>query len=209
MQKAYDMTLAADKLLGDLEPCVLTEENLQQSLAALQGIVDKLDGGGFYGVPAWCQNLNSKLERILASRLDEVLDGCRATLDHNWPTGDVDVDEEVLKNPFRRTAPIKHTIKITGSQQLEVQPPVAHARAARAGPAGLAGHRGGPAAAAVRLRRRGRRGRAADVPRTCRRTTRRRSWGATRDGGVGGEGAAGAVPAAVPQHPGEPPVAAA
>ena len=115
MQKAYDMTLAADKLLGDLEPCVLTEENLQQSLAALQGIVDKLDGGGFYGVPAWCQNLNSKLERILASRLDEVLDGCRATLDHNWPTGDVDVDEEVLKNPFRRTAPIKHTIKITGS----------------------------------------------------------------------------------------------
>jgi len=128
-QKAYDFTVECDKILDSLQACPLTIEELNNKIASLQTIIHSLDDGIFNAVNHWCNVLNSKLEKILLSRIDEVLDGWRSTLNFDWPIGDVsELDPKVKDNPFRRKEAIKHTIRISPNQVLEVQPSIADAR---------------------------------------------------------------------------------
>ena len=78
-------------------------------------MVNKLDDGGFYGVPYWTEILNQKLERILLLRVDEILDEWIKTLDEDWDIMNRrvnDMDEADEDNIFCRKQSVKHTIRI-------------------------------------------------------------------------------------------------
>ena len=131
-QKAYVLSYETDKILQELIICPLVGSNISGKIAKLQKIVNKLDDGGFYGVPYWTTVLNEKLERILLKRVDEILDGWVKTLDEDWDImksrlNDADDDEESDENIFLRKEPIKHTIKIVNNV-LQVQPPIEDAK---------------------------------------------------------------------------------
>eukprot|EP01083_Nonionella_stella_P229010 811073_1 len=99
----------------------------------LQKIVNKLDDGGFCGVPYWTGILDEKLERILLMRIDEILDGWVLTLDEDWDIMKTRIDDmddgdmNAEENIFLRKDPIKHIIKISNNL-LQVQPSIQDAK---------------------------------------------------------------------------------
>eukprot|EP01083_Nonionella_stella_P096780 272139_1 len=135
-QKAYDLSYDCDKILQELLICPLIRQNMTEKIEKLQKIVNKLDDGGFYGVPYWTSILNKKLERILLLRVDEILDGWVLTLDEDWDilktrikneTEDGGLDETDADNIFIRKEAIKHIIKINNNV-LQVQPSISDAK---------------------------------------------------------------------------------
>ena len=106
--------------------------HIEGNMQKLQDIVTELMEGGFYGVEYWTNLLNEKLERILLTRVDEILDAFVINLDEDWDVQQTrlseleDGDED---NPFIRKAPIKHSVRITNNM-MQVQPPMADAKMA-------------------------------------------------------------------------------
>jgi dynein heavy chain 1 len=140
-QKAYELSLLVDQTLTSLKTCPLTVKALNSRIAKLQSIVDKLDNGGFHAVPFWCAALNEKLEAILLARVDEILNGYMQVLDEDWTqeaaeneSSDDEDSKEEDANAAQRASSLKvrsalrHSIKISSSQRLVVEPPIADAR---------------------------------------------------------------------------------
>ena len=132
-QKAYEMSYECDKILTELQSCELIESNITERIEKLQHIVNRLDDGGFYGVPYWTAILNQKLERIFKSRVDEILNGWMESLDEDWNQRQQRVvdahfeDDDAVHNIFARHEPIVHEIKVHNNI-LKIEPCISEAK---------------------------------------------------------------------------------
>lgn len=92
-QKAHLLSSTVDKILRNLKKCPLIKKIFTNKILQLQKIVDQLDDGGFHNVPYWSNMLCKKLDVILLSRVDEVLEDWLLRLDEDW-SQDYDSDED-------------------------------------------------------------------------------------------------------------------
>eukprot|EP01035_Chromulina_nebulosa_P017680 gene17680-23270_t len=118
-------------LLSELEVTEYSKDNFENIIKQLQVIVDDMQMKGFSNIHVWVNQIDKKIEDILANRIESAIEVWINAFLYIENTKDVDEEDNVNENSYDLTSfSLDHVIHeiLLSNQVLYVYPPIEHSR---------------------------------------------------------------------------------